>query len=108
MSIPSPLHPPLPVHTYFLTPSLVGDTGWPTLTIGTPVDPSLAPHPSDAPSGDAGYTSHVLHCYMAEPFEPWRGLEREGGEYETLKGCRAEVLWGLVEQVRGWWVAGWI
>jgi hypothetical protein len=39
----SPESPELPVHTYFLAPELVGDTGWPTLTIGTAVDDSLAP-----------------------------------------------------------------
>jgi hypothetical protein len=33
----------LPVHSYFLAPGLVGDTGWPTLTIGTAVDGTLAP-----------------------------------------------------------------
>lgn len=33
----------LPVHTYYLAPQLVGDTGWPTLTISTAVDGSLAP-----------------------------------------------------------------
>jgi hypothetical protein len=33
----------LPVHTYFLAPELVGDTGWPTLTISTAVDDTLAP-----------------------------------------------------------------
>jgi hypothetical protein len=33
----------LPVHSYFLAPNLVGDTGWPTLTISTAVDDTLAP-----------------------------------------------------------------
>jgi phytoene dehydrogenase-like protein len=33
----------LPVHSYFLAPGMVGDTGWPTLTIGTAVDDTLAP-----------------------------------------------------------------
>lgn len=33
----------LPVHTYFLAPALVGDSGWPTLTISTAVEDSLAP-----------------------------------------------------------------
>jgi hypothetical protein len=33
----------LPVHSYFLAPGLVGDTGWPTLTIATAVDDTLAP-----------------------------------------------------------------
>lgn len=32
----------LPVHSYFLSPQLVGDTGWPTLTIATAVDDTLA------------------------------------------------------------------
>lgn len=36
-------HEPLPVHSYFFDAQLLSETGWPTLTIGTAVDPSLAP-----------------------------------------------------------------
>lgn len=39
--------------------------------------------------------------YMAEPFEPWQGLQRGSPAYNQLKQQRADVLWQLVEQVGG-------
>eukprot|EP00775_Hariotina_reticulata_P013799 gene13799-13920_t len=78
----------LPVHSYFLSRELLRDTGWPTLTISTAIDASLAP---------AG--KQVLHMYMSEPFEPWDGLTRGSTAYEHLKQQRASMLWGLAEQV---------
>lgn len=92
VALPPGSHPParLPVHSYFLSPGLVGDTGWPTLTIATAIDASLAP---------AGV--QVLHMYCAEPFAPWARLARGSEEYAERKAARAEDLWRLAEQVRG-------
>ena len=44
VDLPPGLHASqLPVHSYFLAAGMVGDTGWPTLTIGTAVDDTLGP-----------------------------------------------------------------
>jgi phytoene dehydrogenase-like protein len=113
VNLPSALTAQLPVHTYFLNPDLVGETGWPTLTIATAVDDGLVDDRvsagGGAASGGGGATAaaaarpsthkHILHCYMAEPFEAWEGLDRGSERYEKLKDERAEVLWGLIEQV---------
>lgn len=91
---PGALDSPPPMHTYFLSPDLLADTGWPTMTIATAVDRSLAPP-----------GRHVLHVSAAEPFGPWAALERGGEEYRRRKREKGEMLWGLVEQV-GWKGAG--
>jgi hypothetical protein len=41
----------------------------------------------------------ILHAYMAEPFAAWDGLQRGSTAYESLKAQKADVLWGLVQQV---------
>lgn len=37
---------------------------------------------------------------MADSFSSWQALKRGSSEYKALKEAKAEVLWGLVEQVR--------
>ncbi|WIA36446.1 hypothetical protein OEZ86_007753 [Tetradesmus obliquus] len=88
VDLPPDTHPSqLPVHSFFLAPGMVGDTGWPTLTIGTAVDVTLAPP-----------DKQILHVYMAEPYAPWSGLARGSRQYQQLKQQRAEQLWGLIDQ----------
>jgi hypothetical protein len=43
---------------------------------------------------------HVLHAYLpaTEPYERWRGLERNSDEYKQLKEERARPLWEAVER----------
>jgi hypothetical protein len=41
----------------------------------------------------------ILHAYMAEPYAPWSGLRRGSAAYQDLKQQKAEVLWGLIDQV---------
>lgn len=45
----------------------------------------------------------ILHAYMAEPYAPWSGLKRGSAAYQELKQQKAEVLWGLIEQVSNSW-----
>lgn len=36
---------------------------------------------------------------MAEPYGHWQGLARGSRQYQELKTQRAELLWGLIDQV---------
>lgn len=47
----------------------------------------------------SGLLPQILHAYMAEPHGPWAGLQRGTPAYAALKAEKAEVLWGLIEQV---------
>jgi hypothetical protein len=58
VDLPADRFPPdqLPVHSYFLSRELLRDTGWPTLTISTAIDSSLAP-----PSKQVSHQQHRLN-----------------------------------------------
>ena len=80
--------PDMPLHSFFFDDSLIGDTGWPTICIPTSVDPSLAPA-----------EKHILHAYLAEPYNIWEGMDTKSRAYREFKGQRTEVLWRLIKRV---------
>ena len=60
------------------------------ISIPSVLDPSLAPP-----------GKHVIHVYTPgnEPYDLWRGMDRQSEEYASLKGLRAEVMWQALERI---------
>eukprot|EP01023_Acetabularia_acetabulum_P064585 TRINITY_DN8388_c0_g1_i2.p1 TRINITY_DN8388_c0_g1~~TRINITY_DN8388_c0_g1_i2.p1 ORF type:complete len:558 (+),score=98.33 TRINITY_DN8388_c0_g1_i2:101-1774(+) len=60
------------------------------VSVASAIDPSLAPP-----------GKHVLHAYLpaTEPYELWKGLDRNSDQYAKLKEERSQVLWRAAEQV---------
>uniref|UniRef100_A0A7S1E1F7 Amine oxidase domain-containing protein n=2 Tax=Hemiselmis andersenii TaxID=464988 RepID=A0A7S1E1F7_HEMAN len=60
------------------------------ISIASVLDPTMAPE-----------GMHTIHAYTpaTEPYDLWKGLDRNSDEYKKLKEERSEVLWKAVERV---------